>query len=102
MTPRYCSLEVMRSVIVFAGNGSVGKFDEFSGSWNESEVCLMNCSTCDHKKRPDDGHCYMFRTAPSGVCGQHTGYKFGPGNLIPLLAELNLTPSEFFGDNENG
>ena len=32
-----------------------------------------NCATCDHKKRPDGGHCYMFRDEPTDVCMQHTG-----------------------------
>ena len=34
-----------------------------------------NCETCDHKKRPDGGWCYMFRTEPTEVCRQHTGYS---------------------------
>jgi hypothetical protein len=32
-----------------------------------------NCETCDHKKNPDGGHCYMFRETPTEVCMQHTG-----------------------------
>lgn len=32
-----------------------------------------NCSTCDHFKDPDEGHCYMFRDEPTEVCMQHTG-----------------------------
>lgn len=31
----------------------------------------MNCNTCDHKQNPQDGHCYMFRLKPDGVCGLH-------------------------------
>lgn len=31
-----------------------------------------NCSTCNHKKHPDGGHCYMFRTEPQWQCQQHT------------------------------
>lgn len=31
-----------------------------------------NCETCDHKKNPDGGHCYMFRDAPTEVCYVHT------------------------------
>lgn len=34
-----------------------------------------NCSTCDHSQDRDDGHCYMFRNEPEGVCMQHTGRK---------------------------
>jgi len=33
-----------------------------------------NCGTCEHKQRPDGGHCYMFRDEPSSRCMQHTGY----------------------------
>lgn len=32
-----------------------------------------NCATCDYKKHPDGGHCYMFRTEPEGRCLKHTG-----------------------------
>lgn len=31
-----------------------------------------NCEMCDHKKRPDGGHCYMFRMSPTEPCMQHT------------------------------
>jgi hypothetical protein len=31
-----------------------------------------NCATCDHKRHPDGGHCYMFRRAPQVACLQHT------------------------------
>ena len=34
-----------------------------------------NCSTCDHKRNPDDGWCYMFREEPTEVCYIHTGRK---------------------------
>ena len=34
-----------------------------------------NCSTCDHIKNPDGGHCYMFRTEPDERCMQHTDLK---------------------------
>lgn len=33
---------------------------------------LNNCATCDHKRNPDGGHCYMFRLAPTTACVQHT------------------------------
>lgn len=35
-----------------------------------------NCATCDHKKHPDGGHCYMFKDAPKQVCKQHTPPHF--------------------------
>lgn len=40
-------------------------------------MTMSNCSTCDHKKinRDPELHCYMFKVAPEGVCGQHTGHK---------------------------
>jgi hypothetical protein len=31
-----------------------------------------NCSACDHKRHPDGGWCYMFRSEPAAVCAQHT------------------------------
>lgn len=36
------------------------------------QVSVNNCATCDYKKHPDGGHCYMFRTEPEGVCMKHT------------------------------
>lgn len=32
-----------------------------------------NCDSCDHKKPPDGGWCYMFRSEPTGICMKHTG-----------------------------
>ena len=32
-----------------------------------------NCSTCDHKKTPQGGWCYIFRNEPTEVCMKHTG-----------------------------
>jgi hypothetical protein len=34
-----------------------------------------HCTTCDHKKNPEGGHCYMFRHAPEITCGAHTVYR---------------------------
>lgn len=49
-----------------------------------------NCATCDHKRRPDGGHCYMFRNEPTEVCMQHTGRKL---NFFALLsAQPPATP----------
>lgn len=28
-----------------------------------------DCSTCDHRRYPDGGHCYMFRQEPESTCG---------------------------------
>lgn len=41
------------------------------------------CETCEHKKRPDGGHCYMFQHEPTDVCMQHTGRK-------PLSCDLAI------------
>lgn len=41
-----------------------------------------NCSTCDHKRYSDGGHCYMFREEPTSTCGQHTGHKVTAAGLI--------------------
>jgi hypothetical protein len=38
----------------------------------------LNCKQCDHKKNPDGGHCYMFRTQPTAeYCAQ-----FRPGDTV--------------------
>jgi hypothetical protein len=37
-----------------------------------------NCATCDHKRDPDGGWCYMFRAEPTEVCMQHTGRQSLP------------------------
>lgn len=31
-----------------------------------------NCSTCDYKRTPDGGWCYMFRFEPDHACALHT------------------------------
>jgi len=31
-----------------------------------------NCGTCQHKRHPDGGWCYMFRDEPTERCYQHT------------------------------
>ena len=31
-----------------------------------------NCASCDHKRHPDGGWCYVFRDEPREVCMQHT------------------------------
>lgn len=36
------------------------------------EVLKMVCDTCDHRRNPQGGHCYMFKFKPDdGVCGLH-------------------------------
>lgn len=47
---------------------------------------MNNCATCDHKKRPDGGYCYMFRKEPEGVCMQHTERK--ATSAAPLFDHL--------------
>jgi len=48
----------------------------------EAPINPNNCDTCDYKRNPDGGHCYMFRDAPIDVCMQHTGRNFSP--VAPL------------------
>ena len=45
------------------------------------------CETCDHKKRPGGGHCYMFRDTPTDVCMQHTGRKMLGFELLIAVAK---------------
>lgn len=47
---------------------------------------INNCATCDHKKHPDGGHCYMFRNEPQWQCMQHTGLRtFGHNALRKIM-----------------
>lgn len=34
-----------------------------------------NCATCNHKRDPQGGHCYMFREEPTFLCMQHPDRK---------------------------
>jgi hypothetical protein len=34
-----------------------------------------NCATCQHKKHPQGGWCYMFKSEPREMCFQHTAYQ---------------------------
>jgi hypothetical protein len=46
-----------------------------------------NCKTCEHgrpPRKPEDGHCYMFKDAPTEVCMQHTGRRIQQYNAAPL------------------
>jgi len=51
-----------------------------------------NCSTCAWLKMGDgDGHCYMFKDAPTEVCMQHTGrvaWPFGPMKMLEASPEV--------------
>lgn len=59
----------------------------FPVSSDETSTNPNNCLTCDHKQNPEDGHCYMFRDAPTEVCMQHTGRK-GFGGTMGILRFL--------------
>lgn len=48
-----------------------------------------NCSTCDYKQHPDDGHCYMFRDEPQDVCMQHTARKRAFFSFVQLVSDTN-------------
>ena len=46
-----------------------------------------NCETCDYMKMGDgDGHCYMFKDAPTEECLQHTGRDWG--NPMRMMASV--------------
>lgn len=34
-----------------------------------------NCTSCNHKRDPQGGHCYMFREEPAFLCMQHPDRK---------------------------
>lgn len=48
--------------------------------------CTSECSTCDHKARPEGGYCYMFRQEPEGRCFKHTKAAPPVGVLESLIA----------------
>lgn len=48
-----------------------------------------NCETCEHRQRPDGGHCYMFADSPTEQCMIHTGYKEEEAKLLSSLATLS-------------
>jgi hypothetical protein len=50
-----------------------------------------NCSTCDHKKTPQGGWCYMFKHEPVAICPHHT-----------VLANASLTFIQCFPKNSCG
>lgn len=37
-----------------------------------------NCAACLHKQNPDGGWCYMFSTAPTTICAQHSARNWQP------------------------
>ena len=53
-----------------------------------------NCATCDHKKRPDGGWCYMFRDEPQEVCMKHSERLLpgGPKLLGTPISQLSGRP----------
>ena len=48
-----------------------------------------NCATCDHKRNPQGGWCYMFRSEPERVCLCHTAHRgMNAMEAIDLLAAM--------------
>lgn len=58
--------------------------------------CVSNCETCNHKKINDNPelHCYMFKTAPEGICAQHTSYLKTFGSLSAAINAINEVLNE--------
>lgn len=44
-------------------------------------MSVNNCSMCEHSKLKQGGHCYMFKSEPEGVCGQHSARKVRVGTI---------------------
>ena len=56
--------------------------------WTARQVRARNpnrCTTCDHRRHRDGGHCYMFRDMPTEICMQHTGRRLGAFEIIRRL-----------------
>jgi hypothetical protein len=55
---------------------------------------MNTCKTCNHKKNPDGGHCYMlFKNELSERCMQHTGFhslkrQFSDKALTKILFDI--------------
>ena len=44
-----------------------------------------NCETCKYHPDPDaEGHCYMFKDAPTDVCMQHSGREMLHSPVIEM------------------
>lgn len=60
---------------------------------SEKQANPNNCTTCDHKRKPDGGWCYMFRNAPSTLCAKHTGHRMALHQIVRLqMAALKGSP----------
>jgi hypothetical protein len=54
-----------------------------------SKSGVNNCATCRYSQyEHGDGHCYMFRNEPEGVCMQHTGHAQADADLAAALAAV--------------
>ncbi len=55
-----------------------------------------NCRTCDHMPDPAKvGHCYMWKTAPTGTCWSHTNIRKGQHAAMQALVQLSrMIPPE--------
>jgi hypothetical protein len=51
---------------------------------SEKQTKPNNCATCNHKRHPDGGWCYMFRSAPNTACAQHTGHRLTLHQVVQL------------------
>lgn len=45
------------------------------------------CQDCDHKRHPQGGWCYMFRTPPDVTCMQHSSLK--GVNVFSLISQVS-------------
>lgn len=42
---------------------------------DDQKLPTKDCASCEHKRHPQDGHCYMFKDEPAGTsCGQFSRY----------------------------
>lgn len=54
------------------------------------------CATCGHKKHPDGGWCYMFRTPPTTACLKHTAVN-GMVNIFQIIGTMEKVRAEATG-----
>jgi len=65
----------------------------------DNTVNPNNCSTCDHIKNPDGGHCYMFADEPTEICMQHTARQ-ARKTLVTLFMLGSMIEKSTSEDNQ--
>jgi hypothetical protein len=61
-------------------------------------MTTSNCGTCEYKRFNNDPklHCYMFKTAPVGICAQHcvSRYILDDPNMVSLSVDATVAEDQ--------